>query len=299
MIMALSLLLALNSVDVPAEVKGCLTVQSERIFVGDVVAAVPGFSALPADLFLGYAPTPGVQRILSGATLQAIAKNHGITLTSVPNVCFVQPMTELQPEEILEAMRDSWSGAEVRIEVRSWNPRIAPQGKLVFPKSGLQLPSSSDPEAEALWRGYVLYGNNQRFTVSARARVVTSATRVVAIDNVSAGSPIREDQVRLETCDSCPLDDRPARSLDEVVGLVPRSFIRAGATILRSQLNRAPDVSKGDVVSVDASTGGAHLVVEGRAQSSGVIGSTVTVKNLTSGKDFRAEVTGTKKVRVQ
>jgi flagella basal body P-ring formation protein FlgA len=208
-------------------------------------------------------------------------------------------MTEIQPEEILEAMRDSWSGAEIRVEVRSWNPRMTPQGKIVFPKSGLQLPSGSNPDAEAMWRGYVLYGNNQRFSVSARARVVTSASRVVAIANIAAGSPIREDQVRLETCDACSLDDRPARSLDEVVGLVSRSFIRSGATVLKNQVNRAPDVSRGDVVSVDVSSGGAHLVVEGRAQSSGVIGSTILVRNLTSGKDFRAQVTGTKKVSVQ
>jgi flagella basal body P-ring formation protein FlgA len=298
MIMAFPLLLALSA-EVPPEVKGCLTVQTERIFARDVVAAVPGFAAVPADLFLGYAPTPGVQRTFSGAMLQSIARNNRITLTAVPDVCFAQPMRSLQPEEILEAMRDSWSGQDVRIEVRSWNPRTTPQGKLVFPKTGLQLPSSSDPQAEAMWRGYVLYGNNQRFAVSARARVVTSTTRVIAIDNLTATKPIREDQVRLETCDACPLDDRPVRSLDEVVGLVPASFLRAGTTILKSQLNRPPDVSRGDVVSVDVSSGGAHLIVDGRAQSSGVIGSTVTVKNLTSGKDFRAQVTGIKKVRVQ
>ncbi len=298
MIMALPLALALTA-DVLPEFKGCLTVQTERIFARDLVAAVPGFSAVPPDLALGFAPAPGVRRMFAGATLQAIARNNGVSLNAVPDVCFVQPMMAVQPEEILEAMRDSWNGPDIRVEVRSWNPQTTPQGKLVFPKTGLQLPSSSDPQAEAMWRGYVLYGNNQRFAISARARVVTSTTRVIAIDNLTATKPIREDQVRLETCDACPLDDRPVSSLDEVVGLVPASFLRTGTTILKSQLSRPPDVSRGDVVSVDVSSGGAHLMVDGRAQSSGVIGSTVTVKNLTSGKDFRAQVTGIKKVRVQ
>ena len=37
---------------------------------------------------------------------------------------------------------------------------------------------------------------------------------------------------------------------------------------------------------------GAHLKMEGRAESAGVKGSTILVRNLSSGKDFRAQVTG-------
>jgi len=38
---------------------------------------------------------------------------------------------------------------------------------------------------------------------------------------------------------------------------------------------------------------------EGRAETNGVTGATILVKNLTSGKDFRARVTGKGKVSVQ
>ena len=122
---------------------------------------------------------------------------------------------------------------------------------------------------------------------------------MVAVADLSAGDVVREDQVRLESFDTFALDDRPARNLDEVVGFVPRTLIRSGATVLRSQLSRAPEVARGDVVKVEVTAGGAHLLFEGRAETDGVTGKTILVKNLSSGKDFRARVTGKGKVSVQ
>jgi flagella basal body P-ring formation protein FlgA len=119
------------------------------------------------------------------------------------------------------------------------------------------------------------------------------------VADLSVGAPVREDQVRVESFDTFALDDRPARHLDEVVGFVPRALIRSGATVLRSQLSRAPEVARGDVVKVEVTAGAAHLEFEGRAQTDGVTGKTILVKNLTSGKDFRAQVTGKGKVSVQ
>jgi flagella basal body P-ring formation protein FlgA len=43
---------------------------------------------------------------------------------------------------------------------------------------------------------------------------------------------------------------------------------------------------------VRVNAGAAHLIVEGRAQTSGTTGSPIWVKNLSSGKDFRATVSG-------
>src|SRR6185369_2226079 len=130
---------------------------------------------------------------------------------------------------VLKAMQDAWNGQDVHMELRSFSPQIAPQGKVVFARAGLQLPATSDPQAEVLWRGYVVYGNNRRFNISARARITTTTTRVIAIANLPVGDPVREDQVRVESFDTLALDDRPARSLDEVVGQIPRTMIRSGA----------------------------------------------------------------------
>ena len=290
MIMALSLI---------PQPDGCYPVQDDRILARDVTAAIPAFAGVPADFALGYAPAPGTRRVFKGAALERLALNQGVTLESAPDVCFERAMATLKAREILEALRTAWNGSDVNMELRSWSPQIAPQGKVVFPRTGLQMPAVSDPQAEVVWRGYVIYGNNRRFGISARARITTSATRVVAVTDLSAGETVREDQVRLETFDSFALDDRPARRLEEVVGYLTRARIRAGSAVLRNQLNRAPEITRGDLVRVEVTAGGAHLAFEGKAESNGTTGATILVKNPSSGKDFRARVTGKGKVSVQ
>jgi flagella basal body P-ring formation protein FlgA len=306
MIMALSLLLAVVPNVVPPGVPqvlpqpdGCWPVREDRIYARDVAAAIPAFAGVPADFALGYAPAPGTRRVFRGAALEKLARNQSVTLEAAPDVCFERATAALQAGEILEAMHHAWNSADVHMELRSWSPKIAPLGRIEFPRTGLQLPAASDPQAEVVWRGYVLYGNNHRFSISARARITTTTTRVVAVADLSVGAPVRQDQVRLESFDTFALDDRPARDLEEVVGYVPTALIHSGATVLRSQLRRAPEVARGDMVKVEVTAGAAHLLMEGRAESDGVTGKTILVKNLASGKDFRARVTGKGKVSVQ
>ena len=305
-IMAIPLLLAVvPSVIPPAVIQpdGCLAIQDDKIYARDVAAAVPAFANVAGDFMLGYAPVPGIRRTFKSDALARIASNQGVAAEALPDICFERAMATLNSDEILQAMRDSWAAgtpnSDVRVELRSFMPQTAPEGKIVFPRSGLQLPATSDPQAETIWRGYVLYGNNRRFSVIARARITTTSTRVVAVADLPTGAPVREDQVQLESFDSSAFDDRPARNLDEVVGFVPRTLIRSGATVLRSQLSRSPEVAKGDMVKVEVTAGGAHLLFEGRAETDGIQGKTILVKNLTSGKDFRAKVIGKGKVSVQ
>jgi len=301
-VMALTFQLAVVPGMVP-QPDGCLPIQEERIYARDLAAAIPAFADVAADFSLGYAPVPGTRRVFKGDALEKLARHQGVTAEALPDVCFERTMATLQSEEILKAMHDAWgtgnAGSDVRMELRSFAPQIAPQGKVVFARTGLQLPASSDPQAEVVWRGYVVYGNNRRFSISARARITTTTTRVVAVTNLAAGDAVREDQVRLESFDTFALDDRPARNLEEVVGQVPRMLIRAGATVLRNQLSRAPEVARGSLVKVDVTAGGAHLRFEGRAETDGITGKMILVKNLSSGKDFRAKVTGKGTVSVQ
>lgn len=304
-IMALPLLLAVVPQVAPSP-DGCLPIQDDRIYARDVAAAVPAFANVAADFALGYTPAPGTHRVFKGDALARVARSQGVSadaLETLPDVCFERAMATLEAGEVLEAMHSAWagnvSGPDVRMELRSFSPEIAPQGKVVFPRTGLQMPVTSDPQTDVLWRGYVLYGNNRRFSISARAHISTTTTRVVAAADLAVGNVVREDQVRVETFDTFALDDRPARNLDEVVGFVARISIRSGATVLRSQLGRAPEVARGDVVKVEVTAGGAHLLFEGRAETDGIEGKTILVKNLTSGKDFRARVTGKGKVSVQ
>ena len=172
MIMALPLLLAM----VPP-LDGCRPVQDDRIYARDVAAAVPGFAGVAADFSLGFAPAPGTRRVFKGDTLEKLARNQGVTVEAMPDVCFERATVALESEQILEAMRGAWPDTDVRMELRSWSPRNAPPGTVVFPRTGLQLPAAADPQAEVIWHGYVVYGSNRRFSVTARARITTTRLR--------------------------------------------------------------------------------------------------------------------------
>jgi flagella basal body P-ring formation protein FlgA len=299
MIMTIPLLLAVAS-----QFEGCLAVQAEKIYARDIVPALPAFGAIPGEVVIGYSPVPGVRRVLTPDTLVRIARTQGVTLEGAAEICIERQAVKLAADEIRAAMLASldelaWKSAPVQIELKSWGPESAPPGKIVFPRSGLQLPPAHQPNADATWRGYIEHGNGQRVPVWARARVTITAARVVAVTDLRAGSTVNPDDVRLEISEAGALDDRVARTLDEVVGFVPRNFIRAGSAVVKSQLTRLPDVAKGDVVQVQVRAGAARLVLEGRAQSSGAAGATIWVKNLSSGKEFRATVSGKGKVTVQ
>ncbi len=111
---------------------------------------------------------------------------------------------------------------------------------------------------------------------------------VVAIANIPSGKPIQNNQVRLESCEDSLLDETTARNLEEVIGYVPKNVLRAYFPIRKTQLSPPPDVAKGELVDVQVFAGAAHLVVKAKAQSEGFKGSTILMRNLSSGKDFRA-----------
>lgn len=293
MIMSIPFLFALTASPNP-----CIPVEGERVYVRDLVSVIPDFAVVPGDVPLGYVPVPGARRIITGPSLQALARIQGLELEQPRDVCFVLRMSPLAEEKIHTAIIQGYGEDQARIEVKAWGPEAAPQGNVVFPRGGLQLPADRDPNHDALWRGYVLYGSNRKFGVWARVRIAIPTTQVVAISDIPAGTAIRDDQVRLAATETSALDDRLARSLEQVVGFVCRKSMRAGAVFLRNELDRIPEVAKGDTVTVRASEGAAQLVLSAEAVSAGSLGSMIWVKNPTSGKGFRARVTGKDTVAV-
>jgi flagella basal body P-ring formation protein FlgA len=293
MIMAFPLLLALSA---PS---ACHAVQNEMILARDVAAVLPGFAPVAGDFHLGLVSSTGAPRIFRGSDLQRIAKNQGVEILDLPDVCFALRTFIPQPEDIRTAIRQALGDvpgiATARIEISASSQHPAPFGKLIFPRIGMQQPSGTQPEI--LWRGYVHHSDGD-FPVWARVRIIANMTRVVATTNIPSGKPIQKNQVRLETCEDFLLDETTARNLDEVIGYVPKSFLRANLPIRRTQLASLPDVAKGALVDVEVFAGAAHLVVKGKAQSDGFKGSTILVRNLASGKDFRARVAGKDQVIV-
>ncbi len=292
--MAFPFLMALSALP-----PGCHTISSDVIFARDVAAVIPGFTRVAGDFRLGAVSDSGAPRILAGADLQRIARNQGVELVDLPDVCFALRVFVPQADEIRVAMRKTLRDVPgidaAKIEISSSSQQPVPFGDLVFPRSGLQLPSGI--QQEAMWRGFVRHTGGD-FPVWAKVRVIANTTRIVAIANIPSGKPIQRNQVRLETCEDSLLDETTARNLDEVIGYLPKSVLRADFPIRKTQLAPAPDVEKGELVDVQVFAGAAHLVVKAKAQADGFKGSSILMHNLSSGKDFSAMVVGKNRVMV-
>ena len=254
--------------------------QNDVIFARDVAAVIPGFCAVAGDFRLGYVADSGAPRIFEGVELQRIARNQGVELQDLPDVCFAlrvvcaaarrDPGSDAPdltgcPRYRRRQNRDFCFAVNIRF-------RLA---KLIFPRSGLQLPSGI--QQEVLWRGFVRHsgGDFPVWAQGARHRQhhAHRGDRRISL----AESRFSSNQVRLESCEDSLLDETTARNLDEVIGYLTeeRSARRVCRFARRSWL-RLPDVAKGELVDVQVFAGAAHLVVKAKAQSDGFKGSTIT-----------------------
>jgi flagella basal body P-ring formation protein FlgA len=77
-----------------------------------------------------------------------------------------------------------------------------------------------------------------------------------------------------------------------VVGLAPRRRIPAGETISLRQLSPPADIRRGDRVDAEVHRGLARISVESAAESGGKRGEAILLRNLETGRRFRAKVTG-------
>ncbi len=277
---------------VPAD---CHALDSESVLARDLAPLVPGFDRLPPDSLAGYIESSGMPRIFRGADLENIAKNRGVELHGLADVCLERRTLVVPPALIEAAMRKTLGEvAGLKIEILSAAQQAVPTGEVVFPRSGVQLPVAP----EVTWRGLVRSGKGATYPVWARARITATLNRVTAATDLRAGAIIEPNQLHVEAAEESPFEDAMVRSAEEAVGLVAKGTIPKGYAIRKSQVAPPMDVARGDVVRVEVYAGNAHLSMEARAETSGMKGATITVRNLSSGRDFQAQVTGKGRVTV-
>ena len=269
---------------------GCERVNGDQVFGADLARALPVFSAMPRDAVIGYSPAPGARRIIQLPELNRIGAQYGIPVPADSRACFEWKLQRITEDAVRAAIRESLKAPEARVEILEMSKAPAPEGKLVFPQTGLSATTNIDPSTPVTWRGYVLYQSPRRFSVWARVRVAATMTRVIAVETLAPGKPVGKAQVRLETYDDFPLRIDTARSLEEVIGRMSLRPVRAGFPVLRSDLAEAFQVERGDMVEVTAVSGAAQLELEAQAEASGKQGDVISLRNPSSGKLFRARI---------
>jgi flagella basal body P-ring formation protein FlgA len=264
---------------------------ADHIRARDLAAAIPAWTAVDADTDLLPAPIPGVQRVLHADELHRLAARWNVEWggpPGLPSICFAIPVAVPDPASMLAAMQRKLPAA--RIEILETSRQPAPPGEFEFPAQALH---------SGLWAGFVTYGHGHKFTVWARVKVTVTVTRVVAAQELKIGQPVGAAQLRVETLDSTPAAAAFFSDIAAATGRVPRRTISAGTPLRPEWLETAKEIQRGETVQVDVIQGGAHLRLEGVAQTAGAIGDTVVIENPVSKRRFPARVESKGRVLVK
>lgn len=275
-----------------AQTPACTPLQDDRILAKDLAAVIPVFRQMPPETLLGNTPPPGSQHIFHSPELLSLAQHYGLHVAGDTTACFERAMEPLDRNRVLDAMRVALQIPEVRLELAEVSLYPVPRGRIEFGLERLGTPASPDQRAPVLWRGDVVYGDNHRFAIWARVRIVANFDQIVALENLRPGHVIESGQVRVASAEGFPVLAKQRLSIDQVVGMTPLRSIAAGSVIRPDLISRPNDVSRGDLVEVEVHSGAARLVLTARAESGGRDGETISVRNLESNKLFSAQVAG-------
>jgi flagella basal body P-ring formation protein FlgA len=186
------------------------------------------------------------------------------------------------------ALRTSLNRADAEIEVIEFSKFFVPPGKIVFPVESLP---ARAVDHVAIWNGYVDV-NGRHFPIWVRARITVPQTRVIATVQLHAGQAIGAGDVRVEEVRDFPTKTEPLKSTGDCISHLARRFMNPGTPIMPDDLLQPNDVDRGDTVSVEVHSGGAVLTVPAQADMAGRAGQVISFRNASSGKTFRAQITG-------
>jgi flagella basal body P-ring formation protein FlgA len=123
-------------------------------------------------------------------------------------------------------------------------------------------------------------------------RASLSAEVLVARQAVASGQALGEADVELQRRDISQASDALGR-LDDVLGLAPRSSLRAGQLLQKRQLAPAQLVRRGERVRIVARSEGIEVQGAGEALDAGARDAAVRVRNSASGRVISARVLDT------
>jgi len=268
----------------------CIELSSDRVVAGQLVEAVPALRQLAPDTPLGFAPLPGLVRVIDRREFGAIASHEGVTLTDVPDVCIERALRSISPSEMLAALQAALEIPQAELIVEEYSNQPLPPGRLEFQRSTLNQPPATAPSSSVYWRGRLMYGEHRGVPVWARVRILVDRTVYSATRDIAAGAPIQEADVQPTTVREFPFTQAKPESAAEMMGKVSRHPIRAGQRIAASTLDTPKEVTRGDIVQVRVIDGRTTLSFDGIAMSSGRKGESILVHNAASGRNFRAVV---------
>jgi flagella basal body P-ring formation protein FlgA len=278
----------------------CIRISSAKVVAGDLFEVLPLLRQLDRNAPLGFAPIPGMQRVITGRELSLLANRLGTTLAEIPaDVCIERALFSIAPEPMRAALQAALGMPDAEIELIEFTSQPLPQGRLEFQRSSLVQPSSRAPDTPAIWRGKLIYDQARTVPVWARVRITLKRAVYLAEEDIPAGAVVHDRQIKEATLRAFPSSRAPFDSRAEIAGKVAKRAILAGQEFTAGAIEEAKAVVRGDIVQVRVSDGSATLDFDGVAATSGKLGDGILVHNPASGRNFRAIVEEKGKVVVR
>ena len=253
----------------------CVAVRGERIQVSDLAQAVPALAVLDPNKTLGFSPAVGSRRLITGAEIRKLLGESGLGTTAA-DICVVRQTRVISAGEILAALRQSLNDPEVNLSVVDFSREPVPEGRVVFPASGL---TQGRGEAPSIWRGFVEFDEHQSALIWAKVVLSRPGVAVFLTCEIAAGHSIPANCLESRQVNEFTIRPGQLRSIEECAGKEAARRVPAGTMMSASMLRARAAIQNGDSVVVTVYNNGATLRFETKAQSTARLGDRVLVKS--------------------
>lgn len=277
-------------------------VVGERILLGEI-AQLEGSARRFADLDLGGAPSPGQARRFSGHTVLAALSGTGADLDRItyhipaslrvarawqaPDRAAVEDAVSQRVTASLaagESIESITLPHRVRLPRGHWSFRAADAERLSDTRLGVAVEAHD---------GDTPVG---RFDVEVALHVLGEVVR--ATRTIPKGTLVSRDDLEVVRTALGEVPTTSLRRLGDAIGKRTRRSVPEGRFLPSDALEIAPVVERGRIVELELVRGGLRMRERGRALEDGVVGDTVRLVNLRSGRQLVGEVQGEARVRI-
>jgi flagellar basal body P-ring formation protein FlgA len=136
------------------------------------------------------------------------------------------------------------------------------------------------------------------WSVNLSAQVDIYKPVAVAKENIPRGSLITANVLAYETRNISQLGEQSFTDITPAMGKAAKRLITKGDVIRPSLLDQPRQVTRGEMVSITATTGSIRVVMQGTALSDGKLGQRIRVKNSQSERIISAKVVGPAEVEI-
>ncbi len=279
---------------------GCVQVEGDRILVRHLVVAIPELRGAPPDVVIGFAPMVGLSRWIDPSLIEKTAARYGQRVSAPESICverLAAPLAGDALRRVLATVLEKAGYSDYHLDILDYPRTALPKGDLEFSLTGLRV--SPGPGTGTLWRGRLRVEGGKSVPVAVRVEVKVRVSELRAAHDLAPGAIIAPSDLTVATRQTPPSSTPSPAHPSAAIGMQTRRAVKAGELVNPRMLTAPPEVQRGERVLVAVASGRAAIGVEAQADTTARRGQTVVLTNMSSGKKFKATVTGRARAAIQ